>query len=73
MGMAELGKYYGRPVRAVYIGTGGTPIEYVPVVRCKDCKHKRWSGLGEHFCVKHHMWFENEDHFCSNGERREGE
>lgn len=50
-----------------------TAVDAVEVVRCKDCKHWRWSEnnpIGKDFgcCVECLMDTEKE-HFCSYGER----
>jgi hypothetical protein len=47
--------------------------DWVPVVRCKDCKRwkydaKRMAGL-----CKRHINYTAQYEFCSYGERREGE
>ena len=52
-------------------------VDAVEVVRCKDCKHWRNSGnniFGSDYgtCVECLMDTQQE-HFCSYGERREGE
>ena len=50
-------------------------VDAVEVVRCKVCnksKHSHLFGSGWRFCMnnsQHHK----DDHFCSYGERREGE
>ncbi len=48
----------------------------VPVVRCKDCKHRRNDEdyVSGHYCVKRPSnggYFCEDDDFCSYGERRE--
>ena len=59
-----------------YLGTDGVElVEYAEVVRCKDCKHWRWSEnnlFGEDYgtCVECLMDTEKE-HFCSYGERKD--
>jgi hypothetical protein len=66
MKMVERGNYQGKPVKKVCIKSGEKYIEYVPVVRCKDCKH--WydgickNGFG--------LAFNGENDFCSYGERK---
>lgn len=54
-----------------------TPIDAVPVVRCKDCKHHRWvqepcHGRTEHLCdlLKMEVF---KDFFCWYGKRKDGE
>lgn len=47
--------------------------DVVPVVRCKDCKHRE-DGLCPMESVEQYPWFATKnDGFCSYGERREGE
>lgn len=51
-------------------------IDAVPVVRCKDCKHRRNDEdyVCGHYCVKRPSnggYFCEDDDFCSYGERRE--
>ena len=45
---------------------GISTADVVEVVRCKDCKH----ADKYHHCDKV-SWWNNEDDFCSRGERRE--
>ena len=54
------------------------PVDAVPVVRCKDCKHIRTASWGEKYCVRKqidgtHAELSNlrEDDFCSYGERKD--
>lgn len=52
------------------------PIEAVPVVRCRDCKHAWIHPCGYVYCHRdgrnaYEMTF-NLDSFCSYGERKEG-
>ena len=44
-------------------------LNVVPVVRCKNCKHRNWetNGCNRNPCVE--PW--NEDDFCSYGEDAE--
>jgi len=61
------------PKRIVF-GTGGAPIEYAPVVRCKDCQYARYNPCNETWrCVSYSgmMRRVDENDFCSYGERRE--
>lgn len=74
--MSEKGTIYGRPVKAVFVGTKqGQAIEYAPMVRCSECKH-------ENKCNKHistweigddmeHYWADRPVEFCGYGERKE--
>ena len=55
------------------------PIDAVPVVRCKDCKHHYWEqepchGKSVHYCKLPHMRGIEvfKEFFCSYGERKEG-
>ena len=52
------------------------PIDAVPVVRCRDCKHAWIHPCGYVYCHRdgrnaYEMTF-NLDSFCSYGERKEG-
>lgn len=49
------------------------PIDYVRVVRCKDCKFfsSTWDGFG--FCRKLPRVMIREYDYCSSGERREND
>ena len=65
---------YGKLVKA-WLDDAPT-VDAVEVVRCKDCKHwleRDAYGMGTY----HQCWITghipNKDHFCSYGERREGE
>ena len=50
--------------------------EYAPVVRCKDCEHydehTQKCYVFSHDCIEVQLEVDS-DHFCSYGERREGE
>ena len=55
------------------------PIDAVPVVRCKDCKHHYWEqepchGKSVHYCKLPHMRGVEvfKEFFCYYGERKEG-
>ena len=55
------------------------PIDAVPVVRCKDCKHHYWEqepchGKTIHYCELPHMRGIEifKEFFCYYGERKEG-
>ena len=55
------------------------PIDAVPVVRCKDCKHHYWEqepchGKSIHYCKLPHMRGIEifKEFFCYYGERKEG-
>lgn len=43
--------------------------DFVPVVRCKDCKHSSWDELGKCYWCKGKE--RTADFFCADGERRE--
>lgn len=47
-----------------YTASVGEPMEYAPIVRCKDCKHYdgRPCGIVD--------WYNTADDFCSRAERR---
>ena len=45
---------------------GHMAISWIPLVRCKDCKHW-WYG---NYCDKHGKGQENADWYCADGERR---
>ena len=46
-------------------------VDAVEVVRCKDCKHRE--TLFGKMCCDYNDDVVQENHFCSCGERREGE
>ena len=47
-------------------------IDAVPVVRCKDCKHMRITGIGFRWCeVWERIQTMGDDGFCNFGERKE--
>ena len=55
------------------------PIDAIPVVRCKDCKHHYWEqepchGKSVHYCKLPHMRGVEvfKEFFCYYGERKEG-
>lgn len=56
-----------------------TTVDAVPVVRCKDCKHKGWvqepcHGKSVDYCKIWDCTLRNlEATFCSYGERKDGE
>ena len=52
-----------------------TAVDFVEVVRCKDCKHRYNPNapMCQPFCKKHITMEAMDDDFCSYGERREGE
>ena len=59
-------------VKAIYQKTDDVLIEYVPVVRCKDCTYyeeAKVNELGFLICRASGMEITDED-FCSYGERR---
>ena len=55
-----------------------TTVDAVPVVRCKDCKHKGWvqepcHGKSVDYCKVWDCTLRNlETTFCSYGERKDG-
>lgn len=72
----KLGLYKGKPVKVVTMeDEDGNRIEYVPVVRCKDCKsyiNRECKNLVRHMTNPCSIYTLPDD-FCSYGERREGE
>jgi hypothetical protein len=60
--------YKGRPIRRV-IDEAPT-VDAVPVVRCKDCKHRELI-LGEWCCGALGDVSIDDDDFCSYGERKD--
>ena len=65
----------------VHIGTPGgarklieeaPSVDAVEVVRCKDCKYSEWDcDCGLYLCLYHGCDWNNGDHFCSYGERKD--
>ena len=54
------------------------PKDMISVVRCKDCKHRRFTGVAPfmYHCCGHNdglVGKVNDDDFCSYGERKDGE
>ena len=65
--MDNLGLYEGRPLKKIVAkDVHGNEVEYVPVVRCKDCKHYQ-----KNTCPKRAWAYTEPDDFCSDGEKRE--
>lgn len=50
-------------------------LDYVRVVRCKDCKYRYVDGdnVRVNFCELNHNKVQGDDWFCADGERREEE
>lgn len=48
-------------------------VDAVPVVRCKDCKHAEFSEPGMTYCPGIVGSWVDDDWFCADGERREGD
>lgn len=53
-------------------------IDAVPVVRCRECKHRRFTGVAPfmYHCCGHNdglVGKVNDGDFCSYGERKDGE
>ena len=48
------------------------PIDAVPVVRCKDCKHHEDEEIGMVYCPNALGGWVAENWFCADGEREEG-
>ena len=53
-------------------GIFGEQIEYVPVVRCKDCKYWHNDGIMT-TCDKNIGNGYDAEYYCANGERKDGE
>ena len=51
---------------------GQETIDAVPVVRCRECKHKNCDSVGRPWCDMWEAQLFNLDRFCSYGERKEG-
>lgn len=49
-------------------------IDAVPVVRCRDCKHRYVDGDNVRFnlCMLIHNRVQPDDWFCADGERKDG-
>ena len=46
--------------------------DWIPVVRCKDCKYSEWDcDCSLYLCRHHGCDWNNGEHFCSYGERGE--
>lgn len=63
-------------LEGVAIGIECLPrIDAVPVVRCKDCKHREnreWDSPCPCVCADSwYSWMPEDDWFCANGERKE--
>ena len=62
-----------------YIRNNVTRVDAVPVVRCRDCKHKGWvqepcHGRSLDYCKLWECVLDNLDTtFCSYGERKDGD
>ena len=48
-------------------------IDAIPVVRCKDCKHLGFKGLGDGVRNRKMVGIIKPDDFCSYGERKDNE
>ena len=68
--------HHSRPLAIAYLAL--TEDASVPVVRCKDCKHKGWvqepcHGRSVDYCKVWDCTLRNlETTFCSYGERKDG-
>lgn len=60
--------------KVIFLLKNAPAADVVPVVRCKDCKHKvRTDANGIVICSEEHgMYCPTENDFCSYGKRREG-
>ena len=45
--------------------------DWIPVVRCKDCKHRYIASSGVIFCTQFLTMSANDNDFCSYGERKD--
>ena len=66
---------YRLPAQTITTVTG-TTVEYVPVIRCKDCKWYKtnysWDGKEHRVCViEPYEPVRKADDFCSRAERKE--
>lgn len=70
--MYKTEKAFVKSFPGYYLGTAGVElVEYAEVVRCKDCKHGIYDSVhGDYWCYGQRVFA---NHFCSVGERREGE
>lgn len=61
------------PMTSGYVETVADlpPVEYAPVVRCKDCKRHNAKAGKLYRCDLLNVWYDG-DFFCANGERSEG-
>ena len=61
-------------MRGVAILNNFPSADVVGVVRCKDCKYSEWDcDCGLYLCRHHGCDWNDGEHFCSYGERRDGE
>lgn len=59
---------------AEYMLEDAKPADVVPVVRCKDCKHRYITGSTTHYYVCDFMDAEyNDNGYCHHGERKDDE
>lgn len=60
-----------------YMELNFAPVDFVEVVRCKDCKHrKKWTTTGQFCCFHETSGMAvgvdlRDDDFCSYGERKD--
>lgn len=66
--------YLNRKKAEEYLPYGDEIVEYAPVVRCKDCKHRAdATEKGNYLCNRKMLGLVRPDDFCSFGERKDGE
>lgn len=53
----------------------GKGVEFIKVVRCKDCKHSKTDGMDDPaiYCKKWDRWEMPSDFYCADGERKGGD
>lgn len=65
---------YESTVKAYEAIANAPTIDAVPVVRCKDCKHRYVTGSTTHYYVCDFMDAEyNDNGYCHHGERKDDE
>ena len=72
-----VGAYYTAYSKSYRAIKDAPTIDAVPVVRCKDCKHRdpedKRCDCGGHEWVKGKILPVKDDWFCADGERKDGE
>ena len=66
----------GTAIRLICTAVNQAPtVDAVPVVRCKDCKYGEVDDAdfpAQYLCKHNGADWNDENHFCSYGERKEG-